>query len=287
VGLIRHNLPTIIVLTMVFGFFGCGVLWVFLWQRVGLARATLLAGMVAWTGLLFSVSLLPKRKFGGTSQPRVCDLEALPTHISGALTNERRLMALLLFVPLAILLVLAVRGIARPLLAGAILALPALIEGLQYLVPGLHRPCSSNDVYDAWVGLWAGFVVGVVALRLLRRSSFLKPVRARHRDPHSRPHPGDVVKVLWPPLEQSASSAPTLPPPTFVPSGAQRSTIGHPAGPAGASGRHSSDSPPRTSKRPSETAEQGGKAAPRQTDQARPSQPPNRPDTGKRTDAAK
>lgn len=221
-GLIRHNLPTIIVLTLIFGVVGCGVLWLFLWQRVGFLRAGVFAAMIGWTGLLFSLTIVPKRKFGGTDLPRACTVSVVPDHVVGALTNERRLAALLLFVPLAIMLVLAARGVVRVALAGVLLALPFLVESVQYLLPGLHRACASQDVYDAWLGLFGGLVVGAVALSVLRRWSVVQPVRARHRDPNFRPNPADLVKVLWPPLEETpAVQRPTLPPPKFVPSGAR------------------------------------------------------------------
>jgi hypothetical protein len=192
---------------------------------VGFARAGLFAGMIVWTVLLLAVTIMPKRKFTLTGLPRACDVSAAPNHITGAITNDRRLADLLLFVPLAILLVLAGRGLGRVALAGALVALPLLIETVQYVLPGLHQSCASDDVYDAWLGLALGIGIGIVALPLLRKSSLFGPVRARHRDPSSRPHPGDVVKALWPPMEQPAARTPTLPPPTFVPSGARGSAV--------------------------------------------------------------
>jgi hypothetical protein len=216
-GVIRHNLPTIIVLTLIFGVTGCVVLLMFLWHWVGLARAALFAAMFAWTGVLLSFTIVPRRRFRGAGLPRTCDVTVLPRHITGALTNERRLLALLLFVPLAILLILAARGLQRYLLAGVLLALPLLVEGVQYLLPGLHRPCSTNDVYDAWLGLFAGVALGAAALPVIRRSRLFQPVRGRHHDPSSRPKAGDLVRLLWPPYEESADKEPALP--TFVPSG--------------------------------------------------------------------
>lgn len=72
-----------------------------------------------------------------------------------------------------------VTGVAlsrRPRWLPAALALPLLLEGVQYVFPGLARACSAPDVLHAWMGLVVGFVAGAVLLQVGR---VLQGIRVR------------------------------------------------------------------------------------------------------------
>jgi hypothetical protein len=222
-GLIRHNLPLFITLALVFFVLGFVVIGAFLWQRVGLVRASLFGALVLWGGLVLAFTVSPKRRYKGElALPRSCDVSVLPSHLLGALTNLQRVQTVLLFVPLSALLILAARGLHRLVLAAALVVLPFLIESVQYALPGLRRTCTSTDVYDSWTGLVVGIGVGAGLLVVTRHSRFALARDARHRHPDQRPaNPLDVVRVLWPPLEEAQPKAPVTPRSTFVPSGAK------------------------------------------------------------------
>lgn len=222
-GLIRHNLPLFITLAVVFFVLGFVIIGAFLWQRVGLIRASLFGALVLWGGLVLAFALSPKRRYRGElALPRSCDVTVLPTHVVGAITAVPRIETVLLWLPLGALLVLAARGAARVVLGAALAAAPLLVELLQWALPGLRRSCASNDVYDSWTGLVLGVGVGVGLLVLARRSPLAQERSARHRDPEQRPpNPFDVVRVLWPPLEPVEERTPVTPRSTFVPSGAK------------------------------------------------------------------
>jgi hypothetical protein len=226
VGLIRHNLPLFITLALVFFVLGFVVVGAFLWQRVGLVRASLFGALVLWGGLVLAFTVSPKRRYKGElALPRSCDVSVIPTHLLGAVTNLQRVQTVLLFLPLGALVVLAARGLHLVVLAAGLVVLPFVIESVQYALPGLRRTCTSTDVYDSWTGLAAGLAVGAALLVLTRHSRFAQARDARHRQPDQRPaNPLDVVRVLWPPLEEAQPKVPVTPRSSFVPSGAKPGT---------------------------------------------------------------
>ncbi|MDP9219005.1 MAG: hypothetical protein M3P23_00500 [Actinomycetota bacterium] len=222
-ALIRHNLPLFITLAVLFFVIGFIVGGAFLWHRVGVLRAALFGALILWGGLLLAFALTPKRRYQGElALPRSCTVTVLPSHLLGAVTNVQRLEIVLLFVPLAALVVLAARGLNRVVLGMGLAVLPFAIEAVQYALPGLRKTCASNDVYDSWSGLVLGFGIGAGALVLTRRSKLAQARLARHRQlGQGPPHPLDVVRVLWPPLEAAEVKTPVTPRSTFVPSGAK------------------------------------------------------------------
>lgn len=69
----------------------------------------------------------------------------------------------LLFVPLGLAIgALPGSRVKWGMVAGA-LALPFLIEGIQYVLPALGRSCTSVDVVDNLTGLVVGLSVGLIA----------------------------------------------------------------------------------------------------------------------------
>lgn len=80
-----------------------------------------------------------------------------------------------LFIPFGACLSALPRSRAKFGLIAAALALPFVIEGIQYLAPALDRSCSSVDVIDNLTGLLVGLAVGVV----LRLASTLVSTAAR------------------------------------------------------------------------------------------------------------
>lgn len=85
-----------------------------------------------------------------------------PIGFERVLNLGERGLNVLLFLPLGACLGALPRSRAKIGLVAAALALPFLIEGIQYLVPALDRSCSSVDVIDNLTGLALGLVAGFV-----------------------------------------------------------------------------------------------------------------------------
>lgn len=263
-AVIRHNLPVFIVLGLLFFTLGFIVVGAFLWQRVGILRASLLGALILWGGMVLALTLSPKRRYRGElALPRSCDVAIIPDHLLGAVTNIARIEVVLVFVPLGALLLLGARGLHRLVIGLVLVVLPFVIESVQYALPGLRRTCSSTDVYDGWTGMVLGLGVGAVLLVATRRSKFAAARGARHRLPELHPpNPLDVVRVLWPPHEDEAAAAAkakaakaaearaeVLRRSTFVPSGAKP-----PPRPAPAPAREPARPSPRQSAREARAA---------------------------------
>ena len=86
----------------------------------------------------------------------------------------------LLFLPLGLAIGALPRSRVKWALVVAALALPFLIEGIQYLIPVLGRSCSSIDVVDNLTGLVLGLGVGMVGRLALSVNSKPEP-----DDPHA------------------------------------------------------------------------------------------------------
>jgi hypothetical protein len=235
-AVIRHNLPVFIALGLLFFTLGFVVMGAFLWQRVGILRASVLGALIIWGGLVLALTLSPKRRYRGElALPRSCDVAIIPDHLLGAVTNVARIEVVLVFVPLGALLVLGARGMHRLVIGLVLVVLPFVIESVQYALPALRRTCSSTDIYDSWTGMVLGLGTGAVLLVTARHSKFATDRAARHRQPEQRPpNPLDVVRVLWPPHEDegaaaarakeataAAARAEVLRRSTFIPSGAK------------------------------------------------------------------
>lgn len=131
--------------------------------------------LVMSVGLIVAATLTPIHGPSGidVTQARPCDFDRrwfAPLAEMTSITDVSLNIAL--FVPLG----LAVAWLPRSRKAVAIvvlaIALPFIVEGLQYLVPVLARGCQSGDVIDNLTGLGIGLIAGIliraVAMRIRR-----------------------------------------------------------------------------------------------------------------------
>jgi hypothetical protein len=136
-------------------------------RRLGIARAHAVA-LVASFGLIVSATLTPNaREPAEDVVLGACDLSRVGLiPLADLMRVSDPSLNVLLFVPLGVAIgLLPRRSMRLTFLAGAI-ALPFLIEAIQYAVPAIGRGCQSADVVDNLAGLAVGFVVGVVGLAL-------------------------------------------------------------------------------------------------------------------------
>jgi len=87
-----------------------------------------------------------------------------PIGFERVLNLGERGLNVLLFVPFGVAVGALPWSRAKGGLLVAGLALPFAVEGIQYLVPGLDRSCSSVDVIDNLTGFLVGLAIGVTAL---------------------------------------------------------------------------------------------------------------------------
>jgi glycopeptide antibiotics resistance protein len=85
-----------------------------------------------------------------------------PIGFERMLNLGERGLNVVLFIPFGACLGALPRSRTKVGLIAAALALPFVIEGIQYLVPALDRSCSSVDVVDNLTGLALGLVGGFV-----------------------------------------------------------------------------------------------------------------------------
>ncbi len=136
--------------------------------RTGLS--TLLAGMLVFAvGAILAITLTPGSGAGFFGRSWCGGL--FPTPRLGQLVSlsSEHGLNVVLFVPLGILIGLIPR--ARPFAIAAVgaLAMPIVIEWIQYSVPRLDRICQTWDALENLIGLAIGIGLGV-AIAFGRRS---------------------------------------------------------------------------------------------------------------------
>lgn len=134
-------------------------------RRWGWARATGWAAL-AWVTVLTAAVTLSPSDSEGASAGCVVGIDGLFT---GWLTDDARLLNVLLFVPLSALVVVLVRDRRRLAVAvGSLLAWPVGLELVQSTGP-VGRSCDLADVVDNWTGLAIGAGVGAGISLVARR----------------------------------------------------------------------------------------------------------------------
>lgn len=88
---------------------------------------------------------------------------ARPIGLERLLNFGGRGLNVLLFVPLGAAIAALPRSRTKLVLLVGALAMPFLIEGIQYYFSALDRSCSTLDVVDNLTGLVVGLVIGAVA----------------------------------------------------------------------------------------------------------------------------
>jgi len=125
-------------------------------------------GVAAWVaalGLVVALTLTPREP--QRSGERVCALDSwTPLDLHNVLALDQRAANVLLLVPLALLAALPRDARTRRALLGLVVALPFVVEAVQYAVPRISRICDSNDLVDNLVGVAVGAAVGT-AVRLV------------------------------------------------------------------------------------------------------------------------
>jgi glycopeptide antibiotics resistance protein len=135
-------------------------------RRLGVSAWLAFFLMLTLGGIL-AVTVAPQHLTGVVASPATSpasDVWAIP---SAWFADEARRLNVALFVPFGFCVALAMHGRnGRGLLAGA-LALPFLVEGLQFAVGALHRDPQWQDVIDNLSGLLIGLAFGYVTRLLL------------------------------------------------------------------------------------------------------------------------
>lgn len=121
--------------------------------------------LLASVGLIVAATLTPIHGPTGIdlALARPCDLErrwfaSWPEMSS--ITDVSLNIAL--FIPLGLSIAWLPRSRATIAVTGLAIALPFVVEGLQFLVPSLARGCQSGDVIDNLTGLVIGLGVGAL-----------------------------------------------------------------------------------------------------------------------------
>jgi hypothetical protein len=94
---------------------------------------------------------------------------ARPIGLERLLNFGGRGLNVLLFVPLGAAIAALPRSRTKLVLLVGALALPFLIEGIQYYFSALDRSCSTLDVVDNLTGLGVGLILGTLASAVVRR----------------------------------------------------------------------------------------------------------------------
>jgi hypothetical protein len=93
-----------------------------------------------------------------------------PIGVGRVLNLGERGLNVLLFLPLGLGLGLLPRSRTKLALVAGAVALPFVVEGIQYLAPALDRSCSTVDLVDNLTGLLIGLGVGLVGRFVLSLS---------------------------------------------------------------------------------------------------------------------
>lgn len=135
-------------------------------RRLGVPRV----GAAAWVGALgmvVALTLTP-RTWAAAATARVCTLDTwTPFGLDSVLSFDQRAANAALLVPLALLSVLPRDPRLRTWTLAVAVALPAVVEAVQWGVPQLGRVCHSEDLVDNLVGVAAGALVGLVLRAVL------------------------------------------------------------------------------------------------------------------------
>lgn len=130
-------------------------------RRLGWARAAGWAAL-AWAVLLTAAVTLSPSDSEGASAGCSIGIDGL---FVGWLSEDARLLNVLLFAPVSALVVMLVRDRRRAAIATAsLLAWPIVLELLQSTGP-VGRSCDLADVVDNWTGLTIGAGAGMVCRR--------------------------------------------------------------------------------------------------------------------------
>jgi hypothetical protein len=143
-------------------------------RRLACGRAVGYA-LVFWVGVILSATMTPS--IDGIDDPdRVmawCDLSRIgPPPIDQLGTLDDVSLNVLLFVPLGAVVSAVGRHRWKALLGSV--ALPFLIEGVQFFGAPIGRECQSADVFDNLTGLLAGYAVGTAVILGRRALSRLR-----------------------------------------------------------------------------------------------------------------
>ncbi len=148
-------------------------------RRLGAASA----GAGLWVLLLGVVLALTATPGLSRFTVHTCALERpRPVPLGDLFTLGERALNVWMFAPLALLSVLPRRPATVRLALGVTLALPFLVEGLQWAVPAMGRTCLSQDVVSnvtgVVLGAGAGGPIRLVLWRSRVRSSETTPAGA-------------------------------------------------------------------------------------------------------------
>ncbi|UZN03249.1 VanZ family protein [Cellulomonas sp. S1-8] len=160
-----------------------------------LARRTRLpvTGVVVWLvalGVVASLTLTPRTALRPVTE-RVCALDSwAPLDLHSVLVLDQRAANVALLVPLALLCALPRDRRLLGAALGFAVALPFVVEGVQYALPGLARVCDSNDLVDNLLGVALGAATGLVvrAVSPPRPGSGRRDVPREDRPRHDVPH---------------------------------------------------------------------------------------------------
>ena len=149
--------------------------------------------IAGWLGASPLVCLLLLISLGGVvaltltpalfpSTERACDLRIVaPLGLERIFSLGQRSLNVLLFIPVGVSIGLMPWSRSKLVVAAGALALPFLVEGLQYALPPLGHACVAADVIDNLTGLGLGLAAGTLALTVAGAYG-----RLHARDPNSR-----------------------------------------------------------------------------------------------------
>jgi hypothetical protein len=161
-----YRIPGAVLLGVPAGLVAGLALWWWLRPRVAALRA-LAGGALLWavTGI-GTVTLSPSNSRAAQDGCRL----TWDAPIIGAVTEDARLLNLLLFVPVGLLALVAFPRRLSWVAVVLVITMPALIEVLQ-MTPAVGRSCDAVDLIDNWSGGALGSLIGLLlrAVRALPR----------------------------------------------------------------------------------------------------------------------
>jgi hypothetical protein len=142
-------------------------------SRTGLSP--LLAGMLVFAvGAIVAITLTPGSGSGFFGRSSCGGLFPTPRLYQLASLSSEHGLNVVLFVPLGVLIGLIPRARPFAVVALGAIAMPIVIEWIQYSVPRLDRICQTWDALENLIGLAIGLGLGVAiafALRSVRRAA--------------------------------------------------------------------------------------------------------------------
>jgi hypothetical protein len=130
---------------------------------------------LAALGATLAVTLSPRSPndtyfvFGATE--RACELVPTGLDLHALVWSAEWQFNVLLLVPLGAACRSGRHRSWRVALVGVAATVPVAIEAAQYAATSLHRVCQGTDVLTNWLGLFAGYAVASVALRVTVHAS--------------------------------------------------------------------------------------------------------------------